>query len=82
MTSLATRLRVFLKDPLFSTGKGGHAPEGSVILEGEAQDGLPGGLTLRVKAWMDQGGRPLVGDPAVLYLPNSKIDHVLILEAT
>jgi hypothetical protein len=90
LTEVQMRLRVFLRQSLFSlAGDGAHVPAGAMILDGTvvAGAGAEGGagpasslgLALTVHAWRDERGRELAGAPRTLVIPGAKIDHALVL---
>jgi hypothetical protein len=75
------RLRIYLRAPLFATRKDPHVPPTAVILDGQVVARGDGALTVRVHAWADVNGLPLPGSGQLVFLPISKIDHAVVLEA-
>ena len=74
------RVQVFLRSPLFTTREANHGPRRAVILEGKVEESRGGGIVLAVTAWKNDHGEALEGQPATLYLPPTKIDHIWVLD--
>jgi len=75
------RVRVFLRNPLFTPRKGSHVPSGATVLEGSVNAREGGWLELAVEVYLDGSGKVLDGTATTLVLPASKVDHVQVLEA-
>lgn len=74
------RVRIFLKTELFTLPNEGHVPGGTTILDAHVREHVGGGFTVEAHGFYDIRGRTLEGPPRVLWLPTSKIDHVLLVE--
>lgn len=75
------RAHVFLRQPLFTfPGAGAHVPAAATVLDAVCSPVEGFGLKVEVSAWFDEKGRELKGDPAVLILPATKIDHLKVLD--
>ena len=74
------RVQVFLRAPLFTTRTAGHIPRKAMILDGEIQEQGNGGITIQIQAWRDEDGSQLKGDSLQLFIPNSKVDHIWLLD--
>jgi hypothetical protein len=74
------RVRVFLRQPLFTLPGKEHVPANAVILEGTLGEGTALGVQLSATAYFDERGRALAGAPSTLLLPGAKLDHVQVLE--
>jgi hypothetical protein len=74
------RVRVFLRQPLFTLPDAEHVPASAYILEGTLGGETQLGPTLKVETYLDERGRSLPGKPATLVVPGAKIDHVLVLD--
>ena len=74
------RVRVFLRQPLFTLPEAEHVPAASYILEGTLGAESQLGPTLKVDVYLDERGRTLSGKPTTLVVPSAKIDHVLVLD--
>ena len=73
-------IRVFLRTPLFTVRGEAHLPPGTFVVEGRLREMVSGGMILDVETWMNEEGLALAGEPRALFLPVTKIDHVLLLE--
>lgn len=73
------RVRVYLRQALFTVPGAPHLPAQAAILEGHTDELNLDGLRLQVEAWSDEKGRTLEGAGADLVLPAAKIDHVIVL---
>ena len=73
------QVRVFLRSPLFSPGSSGHVPANAVILDATVSDRPSGGVLLAVTGYADDQDRPVEGAPCSLFIPFSKIDHMLVV---
>lgn len=74
-------VRIFLRTDLFTVGgELRHAPDGSSILEGRVRETSAGGFLVEVTGWRRADGRALEGGKATIFLPTSKVDHILLLE--
>lgn len=74
------RVRVFLRQPLFTLPGAEHVPPTASILDGSLGESSQLGANLTVEAYRDERGRVLDGKPAKLLVPAGKIDHLQILE--
>ena len=75
-------VEIYLKTELFTLTQGhGHLPRGAVILQGTIREPLSGGFIVEVSHFRGGRGQPLSGDPIVLFIPLSKIDHIQLREA-
>jgi hypothetical protein len=80
------RVRIFLRTELFSVsaarGASGppHVPSGVMILEGTLRENDAVGLLVEASGFQDIHGKVLDGKPVVLILPNSKVDHIQVIE--
>ncbi len=74
------RVRVFLRQPLFTLPGAEHVPTSASILEGTLAEATALGATLAVDRYLDERGRALEGKPARLIVPAAKIDHLQVLE--
>lgn len=72
---------VLLTTPLFVLEHvDSPAPVGSVVLKGTLRGQGNGGVELAAESYRDLRGRELSGRPATLFLPLSKIDHIVYHE--
>ena len=73
-------ITVYLKTPLFSFRRASspHVPAGTAAIRGEQISHEGGGFTVRAERYLDGAGNALDGSVCTLFLPNGKIDHVLI----
>lgn len=74
------RVRVFLRQQLFTLPGTEHVPSAAVILEGTLGEATQLGAVIAVEAFFDDRGRALEAKPVRLVVPAGKIDHVLVLE--
>lgn len=74
------KVRVFLRQPLFTLPGAEHVPSNASILDGTLLDTTALGATLTVTAYLDERGRPIDGKPAKIVVPATKIDHLQVLE--
>jgi hypothetical protein len=74
------RVRIFLRQPLFTLPGAEHVPSNASILEGTLGEASPLGATLDATSYLDERGRVIEGKPARLIVPGTKIDHLQILE--
>lgn len=74
------RVRVFLRQPLFTLPGAEHVPPAASILDGTLGETNALGANLSVTAYLDERGRPVDGKPARLIVPAAKIDHLQVLE--
>lgn len=73
------RVRVYLRQALFTVPGAPHLPASAAILEGHTDEVSLDALRLQVESWADEKGRSLEGASVDLVLPASKIDHVVVL---
>ena len=74
------RVRVFLRQPLFTLSGAEHVPPTAWVLDGTLGDSTQLGAMLSADAYRDERGRVLEGKPVKILVPGAKIDHVLVLE--
>lgn len=75
------RVRVFLRQPLFTLPGGGeHVPPTAFILVGTLGEATALGVSVQVEQYFDERGRALDGLSRSLIVPGAKIDHVWVLE--
>ncbi|MFT5679658.1 MAG: cystathionine beta-lyase family protein involved in aluminum resistance [Myxococcota bacterium] len=75
------RVVIFLKNALFAEDKkSGHVPAHTMILEGQVTEKTSGGFIVAVTGYRAGDNKALEGKPCRLFLPNAKIDHMLLLE--
>ncbi|MDP2304493.1 MAG: hypothetical protein Q8P18_00530 [Pseudomonadota bacterium] len=75
------RVRIFLRQPLFTLSGGGeHVPPSALILDGTLGEATPLGASIMVDKFLDERGRALEGKPCTLIVPGTKIDHVWVQE--
>ena len=74
------RVRVFLRQPLFTLPGAEHVPAAALILDGTLGETSPFGATLSVESYRDERGRALDGKRVRLIVPAAKIDHLQVLE--
>jgi hypothetical protein len=74
------RVRVFLRQPLFTLPGAEHVPPTAWILDGSLGESSQLGAVLTVERYLDEKGRALDGKPARLVVPGAKIDHVQVLD--
>ena len=55
-------------------------PPTAMILEGEVVDKGHGGFTITVNTFYSEQHKELKGSPCTLFVPNSKIDHIRLLD--
>jgi hypothetical protein len=68
----------FLTTPLFAFERAQtHAPANAVGITGDLVRVEAGGYLIRVQEFRDATGRQLDGKPVTLFVPTSKLDHVL-----
>lgn len=72
------RVRVFLRQPLFTLPHDAHVPPTAVVLVGTLGEDRGGLFDLTVESWYDERGRQLEGLPRNLLIPTAKVDHVLV----
>ena len=77
-----SQVTVFLRTSLFSySGPKKHLPSGVMVIDGHVIEQNSSGVTIETSRMMDDRGRVLSEDSLKLALPQSKIDHILIIEA-
>lgn len=72
------RARIFLRTTLFTAGPEPHVPAGASVLDVEVLDRSAGALVVRLERVYDERGRALGDSTSTLWLPWSKVDHVLV----
>ena len=77
---LMNRVQVFLRAPLFSTRDNGHLPRRAMILDGDVKETGNGGITISVTGFRSEQGEELAGEAKTLFIPNSKVDHIWMLD--
>lgn len=73
------RVRVFLRQPLFTIPGQEHVPTQVAILEGTLGDVSSLGADLQVERFFDERGRDVTAKPCRLVIPSAKVDHVQVL---
>lgn len=77
-----SQVTVFLRTSLFSySGPKKHLPSGVMVIDGHVIEQNNSGVTIETARMMDDRGRVLSEDSLKLMLPQSKIDHILVVEA-
>ena len=77
-----SQVTVFLRTSLFSySGPKKHLPPGVMVIDGHVIEQNNSGITVETSRMMDDRGRVLSEDSLKLVLPQSKIDHILVIEA-
>jgi hypothetical protein len=74
------RVRVFLRQPLFTLPGQEHVPTQAAILEGVLGESTSLGANVQVERCYDERGRDVASKPCRLVIPAAKIDHVQVLE--
>ena len=73
-------VQVFLRSPLFTLRKDPHVPPRAVILEGNVMGTQSGGVQIKIHTWRNDQGAELESDSMTLFIPNTKIDHICVLD--
>ena len=68
----------FLNTPLYSTKPDGHLPEGAVAVHGNLVSRDASGVQIQATSYRNLRGKELEGNPATLFIPLHKIDHLSI----
>lgn len=77
-----SQVTVFLRTSLFSySGPKKHLPSGVMVIDGHVIEQNNSRVTIETARMMDDRGRVLSEDSLKLVLPQSKIDHILVVEA-
>ena len=74
------RVQVFLRSRLFTTREDGHVPSRAVILEGQVIEMQGSAIKITVDTWRNDQGKQIDGENKTLFIPQSKIDHIWILD--
>lgn len=74
------RVRVFLRQTLFTLpGTAAHIPAKTAIIEGMSVDPSTASLRVMAELYLDDKGKILEGVPCDLFIPEGKIDHIVVL---
>ena len=75
------KVKIYLKTALFALPEAGdNLPAGCMIMEGEVEDKLSGGLIIKATSYYNIRHKELSGSECRLFVPMSKIDHIRLLD--